>query len=254
MQQTFRCFKCGSQNVVGRPVCICCHKQLGTTTQIVMLRLNPIIEFLIRVIKITPVYDWLVKWALTTMKRDIGSSPPHIFKQTVLKEYSKRYGLKILVETGTYLGDMVEAMRADFDLIYSIELSKDLYEKAMIRFKGVNNIEIIQGDSGIELPILMNKINQPALFWLDGHYSGGITARGNMDTPIFEELNTIFNHFDTAHVILIDDARCFEKDPCYPSMEELIKFIGSKKCSVEIVVQDDIIRICPQPGKLANDG
>ena len=48
--------------------------------------------------------------------------PPHIVKQRVLREYAKKYGLRILVETGTSTGDMVEAMKTDFDRIYSIEL------------------------------------------------------------------------------------------------------------------------------------
>lgn len=77
--------------------------------------------------------------------------PPHIVKQKALRDYSKTYGLRILVETGTYLGDMVEAMKADFDRIYSIELSKDLHEKAAKKFADVKNVELIHGDSGTEL-------------------------------------------------------------------------------------------------------
>lgn len=100
-------------------------------------------------------------------------SPPHAIKQRVLREYAKKFGLKILVETGTYYGDMVVAMKADFDRIYSIELGQELYDGAIKRFKGVKNIEIIHGDSGSELIKIIEKIHQPALFWLDGHYSGG---------------------------------------------------------------------------------
>jgi hypothetical protein len=172
--------------------------------------------------------------------------PPHMVKQTVLREYSKRYGLRILVETGTYFGDMVEAMRVDFDRIYSIELSKDLYAKAMMRFKGVNNIELIHGDSGSELKKIINKINQPALFWLDSHYSAGVIARGVKDTPIYEELQHLLNPKNLGHVIIIDDARCFGKDPAYPSIEELTKFIKLKRSYVDINVENDSIRITPK--------
>jgi len=180
--------------------------------------------------------------------------PPHIVKQGVLRDYSKRYGLRILVETGTYLGDMVEAMRADFDRIYSIELSKDLYEKAKVRFHGVNKIDLIHGDSGSELKRVVNKIRHPALFWLDGHYSDGVTSRGAKDTPVYEEVHHIFDSDDIGHVIIIDDARCFGRDPAYPSIEELSKFIRSKRSNVDITVQDDSIRITPQQSPRAFGG
>lgn len=172
--------------------------------------------------------------------------PPHIYKQRVLREYAKRYGIKVFVETGTYYGDMVEAMKTDFDRIYSIEISKDLYEQARMRFKRVEYIEILQGDSGIEIGKLMEKINHRTIFWLDGHYSGGETARGEKDTPIFEELRHILNASDKGHVIIVDDAQCFGTDPSYPSIKELSEFIQSQRSNLDITVRDDIIRITPK--------
>jgi hypothetical protein len=78
---------------------------------------------------------------------------------------------------------MVEAMKDVFEQIYSIELSRDLYEKAMKRFTGVTHIRLIRGDSGKELGRVVNEIDRPALFWLDGHYSAGVAAKGEKDTP-----------------------------------------------------------------------
>ena len=171
--------------------------------------------------------------------------PPHVFKQQTLNHYKKLFKLKILVETGTYYGDMVESMKNHFDYIYSIELSKKLFEKAKQRFEGVLHIELIYGDSGLELGKVIKKLDKPTLFWLDGHYSGGLTARGQKDTPIFEELEHIFNTPTGGHVILIDDARCFGSEPNYPSILELSEFIKSKNSNVNILVQDDIIRVTP---------
>lgn len=173
--------------------------------------------------------------------------PPHIVKQRTLQTYSKRYGLKVLVETGTYYGEMVEAMKDVFDHIYSIELSKELYEQARERFKAAKHIELIHGDSGVELRNLISKIDQPALFWLDGHYSDGVTAKGDKDTPIYEELHHILDAPDRGHIIIIDDARCFGTYPAYPRIEELTDFIKSKRTNVNIIVQDDSIRIAPKP-------
>jgi len=168
---------------------------------------------------------------------------PHIIKQRVLGEFARQFNLKIFVETGTYYGDMVEAMRNFFDTIYSIELSQKLFNKAKKRFKFEKNIKLIQGDSGKELGIVMKEINKPALFWLDGHYSAGVSARGKKDSPIYEELNCILDGQDLEHVIIIDDAHLFGTDPAYPTIDELKEFIYSKRESVQIAVDDDSIRI-----------
>ncbi len=171
--------------------------------------------------------------------------PPHAVKQKTLRHYAEKYNLKTLVETGTYYGDMVEAMREVFANIYSIELSRELYEKARGRFEGEKHIELIWGDSGVEMEKIMKKINHPALFWLDGHYSAGETARSDKDTPIYEELNHILNAEETGNVIIIDDARNFGMDPEYPTMEELADFIKMKRPDLNIVVENDSIRITP---------
>jgi len=175
---------------------------------------------------------------------------PHIIKQKTLQAYANKYNLKILVESGTYYGDMVEAMKRVFNQIYSIELSKDLYNKAKQRFKRYKYIEIICGDSGKELKNIIAKIDQPALFWLDGHYSGGVTAKGEKETPIYEELRHIFSKKNMKHIIIIDDARCFGKEPDYPTIENLNKFFYSMQNNVEVAIEDDMIRITPKLGLL----
>lgn len=171
--------------------------------------------------------------------------PPHAVKQRTLREFSERFGLKVLVETGTYYGDMVDAMKHHFNRIYSVELSKELHQKAKTRFAGYDWIQIIHGDSGIELGKIVPMLDQPALFWLDGHYSAGVTARGDKDTPIYEELAHIFNSALSGHVVIIDDARCFGTETDYPTIEELTKFIKSNNHNTEVEVKDDSIRIYP---------
>jgi len=201
-------------------------------------------------IKRTPIYPVLrairQRWEIKEWeRRGRPVPPPHIVKQRAIRESAEKFGVKVLVETGTYYGDMVEAMKKCFNRIYSIELSKELYEKAKRRFAGDDRIMIIHGDSGIELGKLIASLDQPALFWLDGHYSAGVTAKGDKDTPIYEELTHIFNSQQSGHVIFIDDARCFGTDPAYPSIDELSKFIEANSHDVKIEVEDDSIRIVP---------
>ena len=136
-------------------------------------------------------------------------------------------------------------MKNFFDKIYSIELLRENFEKAKNRFKWNRHIEIIWGDSGKELGKIMKMISQPALFWLDGHYSGKNTAQGEEITPIYKELEHILSSRDLGHVIVIDDARCFGTDPDYPTIEALKKYIQSKRRNVRITVENDSIRITP---------
>lgn len=188
----------------------------------------------------------LSKWA----KSGKPSPPPHIIKQKVIKAYAAKYQLKTLVETGTYLGDMLDAMKTSFDKIYSIELSDELFAKAKKRFRNTFNVEIIHGDSSNELAKLLTRITTPALFWLDGHYSGGATALGAIHTPIFQELEQIFDSPEKRHVIIIDDARCFGSDNQYPSIEMLTQYIRSKQPNSNVEIEFDSIRITPNAGNV----
>lgn len=148
--------------------------------------------------------------------------PPSIIKQRIVTAFGMLYGLRVLVETGTYQGDMVEAQRPYFREIYSIELSRELHDAAKKRFDQPH-IHLLQGDSGEMLGNI--HLSEPTLFWLDGHYSGGITALGDKECPIFEELAHIKNS-DLKHVVLIDDARLFTGG-AYPTVPELESFIGA---------------------------
>jgi hypothetical protein len=169
---------------------------------------------------------------------------PHYGKQKTLLEYAKKYNLKIMLETGTYRGDMIYAAQPYFDAIYSIELGKDLYEKALERLSVYKNVHLLLGNSGDLLPRAIKDISQPCLFWLDAHYSGGRTAKSDLETPIMQELASVFAHpLIDRHVILIDDARCFTEENDYPSIDSLKEYVLSKKRNWILEVKDDIIRV-----------
>jgi hypothetical protein len=170
--------------------------------------------------------------------------PPHLAKQAVLREFHQRHALSVLVETGTYLGDMVAAMSGIYEKIYSIELSTELHRRAVRRFARDPSISILQGDSGIMLARIVAELERPTLFWLDGHYSGGITAKGDRSTPILSELTTVMA-LQLPFVVLIDDAMLFNGTKDYPTMEELKAHIERLRPGTAIEVETDIIRITP---------
>ena len=171
------------------------------------------------------------------------SPPPHIVKEELIKDYAKTFNTQILIETGTYLGDMVHAMKKSFSRIISFELDHDLAVQAQQRFANDPHIEIVEGDSGKLLDEHLATINEPCLFWLDGHYSGGITAKGALETPIKNELTAILSHPVNGHVILIDDARCFTGENDYPTLDELKNFVAERKPNHKFSVEHDAIRI-----------
>jgi hypothetical protein len=168
--------------------------------------------------------------------------PPHIVKQITIEEYRQKYGYSTLVETGTFLGDMVAAQKRQFKEVISIELAVDLFQKAQRRFENDKNVVIVQGDSGKILPEILKNINDPVIFWLDGHYSGGITAKGDKACPVFEELDAIFDSKICHYVILIDDARCFNGEDGFPKIDELKEYIIKGKGHHQIEIKNDIIR------------
>ena len=181
---------------------------------------------------------WLKKKRITGwIKGGYSTIPaPHDIKQLNILHYAVANKLDVLVETGTYLGDMVWAMKDYFKKIYSIELSEELYKRAAKRFSNHKHIEIIQGDSSEKIGRILSEIKSPVLFWLDGHYSGGITAKGDKICPIYAELTHIFKS-PFSHVILIDDARLFIGKEDYPSQEELKAFVtvnSSYQMKIEI--------------------
>ncbi|WP_371364155.1 hypothetical protein SRRS_49980 [Sporomusa rhizae] len=174
--------------------------------------------------------------------------PPDIYKHQTIKWYGERFDLDTLIETGTYLGTTVWSVRNYFRRIISIELGQDLYERAKKLFESLEHVSIIKGDSGKVLPIVLDFIDKPCLFWLDGHYSEGITACGDIQTPIIQEIEAVFAHPVKQHVILIDDARLFVGKDDYPKLDEFIQHVKRINNNVNVEVVDDIIRITLDKG------
>ena len=48
------------------------------------------------------------------------SVPSHLLKQRTVRDYAQRYGLRVLIETGTYYGEMVAAMKKPLCEIHSV--------------------------------------------------------------------------------------------------------------------------------------
>ena len=96
------------------------------------------------------------------------------------------------------------------DEVWTIELSDEYFTRASSRFSARSDVHVIHGRSEDRLPAVLADVVGPAVFWLDGHWSGGDTAGEERECPILDEIAAI-DAWDHAggSAILIDDARLF---------------------------------------------
>lgn len=167
---------------------------------------------------------------------------PHLLKQRTVREYAERYGLRILVETGTYYGEMVDAMKVRFDQIYSVEYDHQLAQRAQQKFAHYTHIKILEGDSQQVVPSLLNSITAPTLFWLDAGYYGWAGLQGDRQR-LTSELDAILRHGVKGHIILMDDARGLNGQNGAPTIPELKQRIESEFPGRKVEVQYDILRV-----------
>ena len=119
----------------------------------------------------------------------------------------------VFIETGTYLGHGVRsAIAAGFGRIISIEVGDFMYKRAKDIFSDCPQVTIMYGDSGVVLGPLLAGIDEQITFWLDGHFAGPLTGRGEKVNPLEEELVAIKAHKIRTHTIIIDDVKQIEEE------------------------------------------
>jgi hypothetical protein len=170
---------------------------------------------------------------------------PAPFKREVIRRTAQEHRLRVLIETGTFMGDTVMTLSRHFDRLVTVELSPELYAKAVRYTSNRRNIELLMGDSAELLPRILTDLHAPALFWLDAHYSEGVTALGDTVSPIAAELDLILGHDVKGHVILIDDAREFRDSARtgYPGIEVVAD--AARKHDYSMSERDDIFFLLP---------
>jgi hypothetical protein len=170
---------------------------------------------------------------------------PHLLKQRTVRDYAQRYGLRVLVETGTYYGEMVQAMKGRFTEIHSVEFDPALAQRAKTKFARWPHIHILEGDSQKVVPELLQSLKEPTLFWLDAGYYGWAGLHGN-EQRLTSELDAILRSPISKHVILMDDARGLNGQNGSPTVPELKQRIESEFPGRDFEVKYDILRITPQ--------
>ena len=131
-------------------------------------------------------------------------------KPEFLQDYAEGY--HTFIETGTSRGDGLQvAINHGFDHLYSVEANQDAYAKATERFIANEDVLIVHGDGAKVLEQILVGINEPAVFWLDSHWSTGEAQlpAGASPCPLLGELRAIAAHRIKGHLVMVDDCRYF---------------------------------------------
>jgi len=149
-------------------------------------------------------------------------SPPMV-KRAAIRRNAVHGGT--FVETGTFFGD-TSAYACRFSTkVITLEPARELYEAAVRRFSRKRpQVELINATSEEAFPGLVPRLEGDITFWLDGHYSGGITYEGEQHTPLLRELECIGPHVGRFGrlAVLVDDIHACGTNPAYPPMSMVL--------------------------------
>ena len=150
-------------------------------------------------------------------------NPHSISKLRNINAVRKACKARSFIETGTYRG--VTAARASrmFERVFTIELDPVLAAEARDYLRQFPNVEAITGDAlAVLSELLVRDDVQDVVVFLDGHFSGGGTAHGDLAEPAVLEIDVLARHRNKLCGIVIDDFRCFGKEPGFPTKAEIL--------------------------------
>ena len=154
--------------------------------------------------------------------------------QKVYKKYPEYNNINCFVETGTYMGGTIFPMSRHFKKLYTIEISPKAYQFCVdsANKKKITNIKFLLGDSFYKLKEVASEINEPAIYFLDGHVTEngtGMTGRGKLDVPLMRELEVINVKHKKPAIIFVDDYRLFGMNKSEETAEADWKDINSER-------------------------
>lgn len=135
--------------------------------------------------------------------------------ETLILALQERLGVQSFIETGTYRGDTAAWAARYFRKVVTAELSPDFYAAAKARFAGQPEVNVFCGSSDAILREVIPALGEPAIFWLDAHWSGLDTAGRESECPLLMEIAAV-NASPLPHIVLVDDARLFCAPPPSP--------------------------------------
>lgn len=173
---------------------------------------------------------------------------------TLARRLQMELRLERAVETGTYLGDTTRALAGLFPSVATIERSADLHRETAIRLQDLANVQALQGHSVDRLPEVVDP-DTPTLYFLDGHWSDGVTAGADDECPVLRELRVI-GPGHPKDCLVIDDARFFTSLPppphdpaAWPTLLEVLDAIRADRPEHHVTLLGDQVLAVPQAGR-----
>ena len=133
------------------------------------------------------------------------------------------------VETGTYFGQMTRWLAKRSRRVISLEPEPSLYEFTRRRLRKYQNVQIRNSDARAGLGPALQECGDAIGVFLDGHFSGGITFRGDEVSPIRDEIAVLQTWLKETRrcLIFVDDFRLFgfeDSGQAYPDPSLLVDF------------------------------
>jgi hypothetical protein len=177
-----------------------------------------------------------LSWALSGRPMPM---PPHM-KVRAIEDAAIHIHATVFIETGTYRGDTSKILSKRVHQVVSVEIDKRLATLARERF-GNSNVEILEGDSAELMSSIVSRFkNQVCLYWLDGHYSSGVTGGEVKPVPVQRELEEILPFLKSSDLIIIDDIREFDGKN-YPSLDHLTSYITQIRPDLDYRTLNDML-------------
>jgi hypothetical protein len=204
----------------------------------ILRKIFRIISLLVVAVTNEKQFSAINRWA----ENSYSSPSPHFVKQSIV--LSNVIPDSTTVETGTYMGETTELLETKSMKVISIEPEENLFKMAQLKFAGKPKVQIINGTSEDIFPLLIPTLSGDVSFWLDGHFSAGITYRGPKETPILDELRIIEDNMMNFQrvVVMVDDIRCFDPTlpeySTYPTRTYLVEWAG--KTGLGWTIEHDI--------------
>ncbi len=152
-------------------------------------------------------------------------------------ELAKLNNATVFVETGTFQGETTRWAANHFDSVFTIERAESIYRSQKEK--------------------LASLAARKAVFWLDGHWSGGETAGADDECPLLGELACLSGRI--GDIVLIDDARLFlcapphpHKASEWPTISDVVEALLRSHNRPYIQVIDDVIFAIPNEAPLKN--
>jgi ubiquinone/menaquinone biosynthesis C-methylase UbiE len=175
----------------------------------------------------------------------VHPGPPEAFTLELINKYNIRQ----FVETGTFMGKTAVWASQHFQTVHTIEASLDLYQNCKKNYGNVKNINFIMGDSKRKLAEIIRELKEPAIFWLDAHYSGEETFGIGNECPLLDEIDAV-NNSEMENFILIDDARIFLAPPPpphdtnqWPDINTVLNLLNQDGRRYSIIFDDVILSV-----------